>query len=73
MLVVAKGHIMKVLLRLDMIWLRMDKLGTLQMLTVPDWNPEGWGHLCYHRKLIKIKQYLVEKEEGGDFEDVDGS
>ena len=36
MLVVAKGPILKVLSRSDMIWLRKHKLGASRMLRVPD-------------------------------------
>ena len=44
-LVVAKGSILKVSSRLDLIWLRKLKIGAWRTLRVPDWRLEGWGHL----------------------------
>ena len=45
MLVVAKGPILKVSSRLDLIWLRKPKFGASRTLRVPDWGLEGCSHL----------------------------
>ena len=86
MLVVAKGHFLKVGSRLDMIWLRKCMLGASRTLKVPDWGPEGWGHLefiikedvggckgAFPESLIKIGHDLAEKAHVGGLEDVEGS
>ncbi len=44
-LVVAKGHILKVWSRLDIILLRKPYLVAWKTLRVSDWRLEGWGHL----------------------------
>ena len=47
-LVVAKGPILKVWSRSDMIWLGKLKLGAWRTLRVPDRRLGGWGHLWHH-------------------------
>ena len=74
MLVVAKGPVLKVWSRMNMIWLRKPKLEAWGRLRVPDWMLGGWGHLecnikddvggcygAYPESLIKIGSDLAEK------------